>query len=146
MEMITILKLNFKFNHTTDILQSDAQSPYNIISCILNLECHLQQHTAAKAITLRMLQGLHCCFATVYSARIRITSIQFQLRHVCLTRRWHKQSCPRNVQCCCMLLSCMFRLCAKARNRPLFTYLILSNRARNRRNRNLKISKALLKR
>src|SRR6218665_3060863 len=65
MEMITILKLNFKFKHTTDILQSDAQSFSSIMSCILNLECHLQQHTAAKAITLRMLQDLHCRFATL---------------------------------------------------------------------------------
>src|SRR6218665_1838164 len=88
MEMITILKLNFKFNHIinitgdwvkleevstllepftvqTDILQSDAQSLSSIIPCILNLECRLQQHTAAKAITTRMLQDLHSRFATL---------------------------------------------------------------------------------
>src|SRR6218665_2101518 len=88
MEMIKILKLNFKFNHTiditgdwvklvevsillepfavqTDILQSDAQSLSSIIPCILNLECHLQQHTAAKAITTRMLQDLNSRFATL---------------------------------------------------------------------------------
>src|SRR6218665_4076323 len=65
MEMIKILILNFKFNHTTDILQSDAQFLSSIIPCILNLECNLQQHTAAKAITSRMLQDRHCRFATL---------------------------------------------------------------------------------
>jgi hypothetical protein len=46
-------------------LQTDAQSLSSIIPCILNLECHLQQHTAAKAVTSRILDGLHCRFATL---------------------------------------------------------------------------------
>jgi len=45
--------------------QTDAQSLSSIIPCILNLECHLQQHTAAKTITSRMLDDLHRRFATL---------------------------------------------------------------------------------
>jgi hypothetical protein len=49
----------------TDILQTDAQSLSSIIPCILNLECHLQEHTAAKTITSRMLDDLRRRFAAL---------------------------------------------------------------------------------
>lgn len=61
-EVSTLLE---PFALQTDILQTDAQSLSSIIPCILNLECHLQQHTAAKAITSKMLDDLRRRFATL---------------------------------------------------------------------------------
>jgi len=44
------------FAAQTDILQRDAQALSSIIPSILDLECHLQQHSAPKTLTLQDLR------------------------------------------------------------------------------------------
>jgi hypothetical protein len=51
----------------TDILQSDVQTLSSIIPALLDLECHLQQHTAAKVLTSSpsLLRDLHQRFQSI---------------------------------------------------------------------------------
>jgi len=49
----------------TDILQSDAQSLSSIIPALLDLECHLQQHTAAQVLTSSLLRDLRQRFKSI---------------------------------------------------------------------------------
>ena len=49
----------------TDILQRDAQALSSIIPSLLDLECHLQQHSAPKTLTSAMLRDFRQRFQTI---------------------------------------------------------------------------------
>lgn len=49
----------------TDILQRDAQALSSIIPALLDLECHLLQHAAPKALTSSMLRDLRRRFESI---------------------------------------------------------------------------------
>ena len=48
--------------HQTNILQTDAVSLSNIITSILDLECHLQQFPTHKQLTANILRDLSSRF------------------------------------------------------------------------------------
>jgi len=49
----------------TNLLQSDAHSLSSILPSILDLECHLEQHTAAATVKRSMLRDMHDRFQTI---------------------------------------------------------------------------------
>ena len=53
------------FAAQTDILQRDAQALSSIIPALLDLECHLQQHSAPKTLTSSMLRDLWHRFESI---------------------------------------------------------------------------------
>jgi hypothetical protein len=60
-----MLSLLEPFAVQTDILQRDAQDLSSIIPALLDLECHLLQHAATKALTTSMLNDLRRRFESI---------------------------------------------------------------------------------
>jgi hypothetical protein len=61
-EVVTLLE---PFAVQTDVLQSNTQSLSTIIPSLLNLECHLQQSSAPKTLTSKLLTDFRCRFAFI---------------------------------------------------------------------------------